>query len=101
MLLPFKLTVREYAICCQRSEETIRRQIRNDEIEAEGPPYLIHPNQLTKYLVDAPLAVLRLNAEGLLPEKYHYLLSAREPADLLPGLLVPNPIQPMREHVRA
>lgn len=72
--IPFKLTVHQFAVCVQRSDEKIRREIRDCEIEAEGRPYLIHPQELRKHKVDAVLALMRLESEGLLPEKYRYLV---------------------------
>ena len=65
-ILPFRLTVAQYAVIVQRCEATVRREIRARNIVAEGVPYLIHPRELPAE-IDVPLALARLSAAGLLP----------------------------------
>lgn len=65
MILPFRLNVKQFAVCTQRSIEHVRREIRDGNIEADGPPYLIHPNELNKCRVDAELALARLKSVAL------------------------------------
>lgn len=66
-ILPFRLTVRQFAACVQRCDETVRCEIRNGDIEADGRPYLIHPRELAKHQVDPEMAMSRLRSAGLLP----------------------------------
>lgn len=66
-IIPFRLTPRQFACCVQRSEIHIQRQCRCRNIKAEGPPWLIHPSQLTAFHVDLALAVTRLKAAGHWP----------------------------------
>jgi hypothetical protein len=65
-ILPFRLTVAQYACVVQRCEATVRREIRARNIVAEGVPYLIHPRELPAE-IDVPLALARLSHAGLLP----------------------------------
>lgn len=65
-ILPFRLTVAQYAVVTQRCEATVRREIRARNIVAEGTPYLIHPRELPAE-IDVPLALARLSSAGLLP----------------------------------
>jgi hypothetical protein len=65
-LLPFKLTVEQFACAIQRCRDHVRREIRARNIKASGKPYLINPTELSKFDVDQPLAVARLKAAGLL-----------------------------------
>jgi hypothetical protein len=65
-ILPFRLTVEQYACIIQRCTTTVRRDIRARKIEAEGTPYLIHARELPG-VIDVPLALARLSDAGLLP----------------------------------
>ena len=65
-ILPFRLTVAQYACIVQRCEATVRREIRARNIVAEGTPYLIHPRELPAE-IDVPLALVRLSDAGLMP----------------------------------
>ena len=64
-ILPFRLTVAQYACIVQRCPATVRREIRARNIIAEGTPYLIHPRELPA-VIDVPLALARLSHAGLL-----------------------------------
>lgn len=71
VILPFRLTVRQFACCIQRCEETVCSQIRARNIEAEGRPYLIHPRELEKFHVDPLMALERLKLANLLAPRPH------------------------------
>ena len=65
-ILPFRLSVAQYAVITQRCQITIRRNIRARIIVAEGTPYLIHPRELPAE-IDHGMAVIRLQEAGLYP----------------------------------
>lgn len=64
-LCPLVLTVAEFAVAINRSEEVVRRRIRErfiDRAYVFGPPYTIAREALAKFKVPFPLAVTRLAA---------------------------------------
>lgn len=65
-LLPFRLTVQQFACATQRCRDTIRREIRARNIKAKGKPYLINTDQLDRFDVGLALAHERLKQANLL-----------------------------------
>lgn len=71
--LPFRLNIRQFAVCIGRSEEVARRELRADthgvvsKRLATGNPWQIHPSALPLFGVDLAMARQRLAAAGLLP----------------------------------
>lgn len=65
-LLPFRLTVEQFACATQRCRDTIRREIRARNIKAKGKPYLINTDQLARFDVGLSLAHERLKQANLL-----------------------------------
>ncbi|MBC7367547.1 MAG: hypothetical protein H7343_12200 [Undibacterium sp.] len=80
-ILPFQLTVAQFAAAVQRCQITIRRDIRAKKIAAsKRKPYRIHPRELTAFGVDAPLAIARLTDAGLFSPPARPATPAPEPA---------------------
>jgi hypothetical protein len=67
-LLPHRLTTKQFAISIQRCPATVLKAIGSRRIKAEGPPYLIHPQELEHFQVDPGMALLRLKLAGEMPE---------------------------------